>query len=61
MPDLVNGKYEVQLVALDPTATFENPSVDSVWKLGTMDIWFREGMSVTDFIQKIESTKYYKK
>ena len=26
-----------------------------------MDVWFREGMSVSDFVQKVESTKYYPK
>ena len=35
LPDLINGKYELQLVVLDPSAVFDEPS-DFVWKLGSI-------------------------
>jgi len=36
--DLVNGKYEVKLVALDSSAPFEES-----WSLGNLSVWFKEG------------------
>lgn len=38
--DLVNGLYEVNLVALDQSAETE-----AVWPLGTLNVWFKEGQS----------------
>lgn len=60
LPDLINGKYELQLVALDPSAIFDKPA-DFVWKLGSIEVWYREGASAYDFVNKVESTKYYLK
>jgi hypothetical protein len=60
LPNFVHGSYEVQLTALDPSAVFEKPS-DITWKLGSVDVWFREGQSITSFVRKTESTKYYTK
>lgn len=60
MRDLINGKYELSLTALDPSANF-NHAKDHTWNLGTFDVWYREGMSVAEFNAKAESTKYYVK
>jgi len=36
--DLVNGKYEVTLLAQDVSATSQ-----ASWSLGSMTVWFKEG------------------
>ena len=40
--DLVNGEYEVKLVALDASAGIQE------WKLGSIKIWFKEGQFETN-------------
>ena len=60
LPEFVNGRYEVQLTALDPSAVFAKET-DITWKLGHIDVWYREGVSVSTFVRKTESSKYYLK
>lgn len=41
--DLVNGKYRVQLVALD--SSLERAES---WELGSINVWFKEGVAETN-------------
>ena len=41
--DLVNGKYNVQLICMDSSAPER-----VAWDLGQIEVWFKEGQSETN-------------
>ena len=54
--DLVNGKYRVQVVALDSSLQSKTES----WDLGSLNVWFKEGRSETNN-QRMNENYFLKK
>jgi hypothetical protein len=59
-PDPINGVYELKLVALDPAAVFDDEK-EIVWNLGTIDVWYKEGLSLIDHQRKVTDNRYFPK